>query len=306
MEYFRRISFYLSLLFALQFLTLVTGAFAGEKPGRKAPDIMAVHVDYSAKRAIINGRNFDSGSIFQVELGSHPLEVLWYDANSILVSLPESFEAVDLRLSVQTGPSSYQTDYFDLTFGSAGPQGPRGEQGPQGPAGSVGLQGPVGLTGEQGLQGEQGPQGPVGLMGASGPTGAAGPAGSEGIEGIAGNQGTKGQAGTVQARNIRVYKPTITVRAVTPLDIASGNFEVTKEFYYACPSGGALINGRLELHPSESTIYDAKISILDYEMGDTQEVEPLPAPTLGYSATVVNSALISPPATFTFSMVCAW
>jgi hypothetical protein len=304
MEYFKRVSFGVSLLFVLQLLAAgVTGALAGEKSGRNALDIIATHVDYAIDRAVILGNNFDNGATPHVELGGYFVEVLWHDANSILVSLPGPLEAVDLRLSVVTGPSDNQVDHYDLTFGSTGPQGPQGEQGPQGPTGDVGPQGPKAPTGEQG---PQGPQGPIGLTGPRGMVGPFGPAGPEGIEGPPGQLGPNGPVGNRQAHNIRIYNPTATVRALTIWEVATGTYGVVEDFFYECPSGGKLINAVLESMPTMSWIYDEKISIL------LVEDDPVPGGGEGdilpliYECTLENGAIVFPPATFRWAMVCAW
>ncbi len=303
MEYLKRTSFCVSLLFVLQLSAAgVTGALAGEKAGGNALDIIATHVDYAVDRAVILGNNFDNGATPQVELGGYFTEVLWHDANAILISLPGPLEAVDLRLSVVTGPSYNQVDHYDLTFGSTGPQGPHGEQGPQGPTGAVGPQGPRGSTGEGGLQG---PQGPIGLTGPRGVAGPAGLAGPEGIAGPPGQQGPSGPVGNRQAHNIRIYNPTATVRAVTILEVATGTYRVEEDFSYTCPSGGKLINAVIESMPSMSSIYDEKISFIPFE-------EPMPGSgnenilPLIYECKLVNGATVFPPATFRWAMVCAW
>ncbi len=303
MEYFKRITFCISLLFVLQLSAAgATGALAGKKTGRNTLDIIAAHVDYTSERAVILGNNFDNGAKPYVELGGYFAEVLWHDANSILVSLPGPLEAVDLRLSVVTGPSANQVDYYDLTFGSTGPQGPHGEHGPQGPTGDVGPQGPRGPTGEHGLQG---PQGPIGLTGPRGMVGLSGLAGPEGIEGPPGQQGPNGPVGNRQAHNIRIYNPTATVRAVTLWELATGTFGVTEDFFYECPSGGKLINAVIESMPSLSWIYDDKISIIiggdPLPGGGEEDIHP---PT--YECTLENGAIVFPPATFRWAMVCAW
>src|SRR5215472_3115083 len=62
-------------------------------------------------------------------------------------------------------------------LGPTGPQGPKGASGSEGAVGPVGPQGPKGAAGVQGLVGPQGPQGPQGPAGPQGPQGAPGPPG---------------------------------------------------------------------------------------------------------------------------------
>ncbi len=300
MEYFKRASLCASLLFVLQLSAAgVTEALAGEKAGGNALEIIAAHVDYASDHAVILGNNFDNGATPHVELGDYFVEVLWHDANSILVSLPGPLGAVDLRLSVVTGPSDNQVDWYALTFGASGPQGPRGERGPQGPTGEVGPQGPQGPSGEQGPQGPRGPMGQAGPRGQVGPTGSAGP---EGIEGSPGQQGPQGPDGSMQARNIRIYNPTKTVRALTILELATGQTGVVEDYYYSCPRGGKLINAVVESMPSMSWVSDEKILILPTELESGEDAFEPPI----YECTLENGAIVFPPATFRWAMVCAW
>lgn len=100
--------------------------------------------------------------------------------------------------------------WYDISNGAMGPQGPQGIVGPQGltgtagvagpdgPQGPMGSIGPAGLTGPAGApgpQGNPGPQGADGTIGATGPQGLTGPAGSPGPTGAPGPQGPDGPLG---------------------------------------------------------------------------------------------------------------
>jgi len=88
--------------------------------------------------------------------------------------------------------------WFDISNGAMGPQGPQGLVGPAGATGPAGAPGPVGAPGPQGLPGpagDTGPAGPIGPAGAPGPVGAPGPAGDTGPAGPIGPAGAPGPVG---------------------------------------------------------------------------------------------------------------
>lgn len=86
--------------------------------------------------------------------------------------------------------------WYDISNGAMGPQGP---QGLVGPAGAIGPAGPVGAPGPQGVPGPAGDTGPAGATGPAGPAGPVGAPGPQGSDGPAGPVGPVGPAGPVGA-----------------------------------------------------------------------------------------------------------
>lgn len=89
--------------------------------------------------------------------------------------------------------------WYDISNGAMGPQGPQGLIGPAGATGPAGAAGPVGAPGPTGSQGPAGATGPVGPAGAPGPVGAPGPTGPVGPAGATGPIGPAGAPGPVGA-----------------------------------------------------------------------------------------------------------
>jgi hypothetical protein len=85
--------------------------------------------------------------------------------------------------------------WYDVSNGAAGPQGPQGLAGPAGATGPTGVPGPVGAPGPTGTPGPAGLTGPVGPAGTPGPVGAPGSAGPVGPAGSPGPIGPQGQSG---------------------------------------------------------------------------------------------------------------
>lgn len=82
--------------------------------------------------------------------------------------------------------------WYDISNGAIGPQGPQGLVGPAGATGPAGAAGPVGAPGPTGSQGPAGTTGPIGPAGSPGPVGAPGPAGPAGAPGPIGPKGDNG------------------------------------------------------------------------------------------------------------------
>lgn len=163
-------------------LALVPAALTSA-PGHRGGElrIATVETDLGDDTLTIRGTSFDNGGRPRVALGDVRLEVVAYDATSILATPTSStLEEMtgDHRLHVRTGPRSFQRDQWDLTVGEVGPRGPvgaAGEAGPPGPTGAAGPPGSAGAPGSQGAPGPQGARGPEGLQGAAGPAGPAFP-----------------------------------------------------------------------------------------------------------------------------------
>ena len=85
--------------------------------------------------------------------------------------------------------------WYDISNGAIGPQGPQGLVGPAGATGPAGAAGPVGAPGPTGTQGPAGTTGPLGPAGAPGPVGAPGSPGPAGPAGAPGPIGPKGDNG---------------------------------------------------------------------------------------------------------------
>ena len=88
--------------------------------------------------------------------------------------------------------------WYDVSNGAMGPQGPQGLVGPAGATGPAGAPGPVGAPGPQGVPGPAGATGPAGdtgPAGAPGPVGAPGPQGNDGPAGPVGPAGAPGPMG---------------------------------------------------------------------------------------------------------------
>ncbi|MGD1093702.1 MAG: IPT/TIG domain-containing protein [Bryobacteraceae bacterium] len=132
----------------------------------QAPVIDAASVNYGTSRLTISGSNFGTGSSPTVSLGTVAMVVQSYSATSVVAAFPSgsplsSFAPGSYLLTAQfqvPGRSpTFASETFDVTLGTAGPQGPAGATGSQGPTGATGSRGPAGATGSQGPQGSIGP-----------------------------------------------------------------------------------------------------------------------------------------------------
>ena len=164
-----------------------------DTPSGNDLQLVEVVVDLDDGTIIMWGSNFDNGAIPTVILGDYDLAVTSYSSDEIIALLPEEILARDYLLTVTTGNSVHQRDFYNLTLGAVGPEGQQGPQGEQGPAGP---EGPAGPQGEQGPQGDVGPAGPMGPQGPQGPQGEEGPSGADGKDGSScsvtdNNDGTK-------------------------------------------------------------------------------------------------------------------
>ena len=137
------------------------------KPDSPACTITEAFVNFEAdpKTVTIYGRNFNCDDL-TVTLGDYgPFTVqscLIDPDNEIIIELPSLIQDGDYLLKIQSGPSLFQSDTYNLTIGAVGPEG---AQGPQGEQGATGPQGEEGAIGPQGPQGEEGAIGPQGTMG---------------------------------------------------------------------------------------------------------------------------------------------
>ncbi|MBM3219237.1 MAG: hypothetical protein FJZ38_11270 [Candidatus Rokubacteria bacterium] len=110
--------------------------------------IGSIHVDAGAHQIVINGVNLTRRQrTTQVVLAGSPLGVVSAHPTQVAASLPIDIQPGDYRLMVSTGNGDSRTDFWDLTIGGAGLQGPPG------PAGQNGKDGAPGLNGQNGMDG---------------------------------------------------------------------------------------------------------------------------------------------------------
>jgi hypothetical protein len=191
-------------------LTLSAGtvALAQQQDGHRAEPrhsdrqlvVLSAVADRLNETVTLRGVNF--GRRARVVLcETHPMLVLSWSDDQIVVSVPRALPAGTYLFSVLRGNSESDRGYMFVHLpaeggpGTPGPQGPEGPQGPQGPAGPTGADGPQGPQGPKGDQGVQGPKGDTGATGAQGATGPQGPAGADGPAGPVGATGPAGPAG---------------------------------------------------------------------------------------------------------------
>jgi len=164
-------------------LALLLGPWAWAAPPGSHLQITAVHVDDLSNTILIMGQkmNFGPGPLV-VTLGQSNITARCQtpppSATLITCTFSSGLPAAgDYRLTVANGPGQGQSDQYDLTLGSVGPQGLKGDKGDMGPQGPAGPQGPQGVAGPAGPQGPEGPQGATGEAGPQGPQGDPGPTG---------------------------------------------------------------------------------------------------------------------------------
>jgi hypothetical protein len=146
-----------NILFSLA-LT-ISGLLAAQAAfGAAAPSIVSAVADFQTNQLTITGSKFGSASP-KVALDGAALQVVSYSSTTVVATLPTNTNAGAYLLTLTNSNDGIKAT-FDLTLGTAGPQGPPGIQGPQGPQGA---QGPQGVQGPQGAEGPPGPQGPSGM-----------------------------------------------------------------------------------------------------------------------------------------------
>ncbi|NOT83760.1 MAG: collagen-like protein [Methylococcaceae bacterium] len=127
--------------------------------------------------------------------------------------------------------SRENSDYFDLTVGAGGPQGPTGINGKDGAPGKDGA------AGQQGLQGVPGAQGIIGSQGSKGDQGSPGAKGDTGAQGAIGPQGPKGDQGSPGAAGISGYE----VKSVSAT--IGSVFNNGQALTAVCPSNKKVLGG---------------------------------------------------------------
>lgn len=139
----------------LSFFLIVSGLFAAPAAyAASAPTIVSAVANFQTNQLTITGTSFGT-STPKVVLGGSALQVVSHSATTVVASLLSGTNPGAYLLTLTNTTNNLRTS-FDVTLGTAGPQG---------------AQGPQGLQGQQGLQGSQGPQGVPGQQGAQGPAG---------------------------------------------------------------------------------------------------------------------------------------
>lgn len=131
----------------LMLLGLTAAAFAGS-----SPSILSAVANFQTNQLTITGSNFGSATP-KVTLDGTALQIISHSTTSVVATLPSGTNPGAYLLTLANANDGLKVP-FDVTLGTAGPQGPQGIPGPQGVQGS---QGP------EGVQGPQGPQGPAGI-----------------------------------------------------------------------------------------------------------------------------------------------
>lgn len=142
----------------LSFFLIVSGLCAAPAYAASAPTIVSAVANFQTNQLTITGTNFGTGTP-KVMLDGSSLQVVSSSATAVVATLPSSINPGAYLLTL-TNTSDNLRVLFDVTLGTAGPQG---SQGPQGLQGLQGPQGPQGIQGPQGTQGPQGAQGPAGM-----------------------------------------------------------------------------------------------------------------------------------------------
>ena len=144
------------------------------KPESPACTITEAFVNFEAdpKTVIIYGLNFncDDLTVTLGDYGALTVQSCLIDPdNEIIIELPSLIQDGDYLLKIQSGPSLFQSDTYNLTIGAVGPKGDTGDTGA------------LGADGAQGVPGADGAQGVPGADGADGAPGADGADGADGV-----------------------------------------------------------------------------------------------------------------------------
>jgi len=116
-------------------------------------------INYSTNQVTFNGSGFQpSKKLPTVLFAGTPLTIISSSDAQIVAALPVNTTAGNFTILIANSLGEFMP--YELTYGSAGPQGPIGPAGPQGQSGAVG---PTGPQGQQGPQGQPGPQGSPGI-----------------------------------------------------------------------------------------------------------------------------------------------
>ena len=115
-------------------------------------------INYGNNQVTFTGAGFEpSKKSPTVMFAGNPLAVVSFTDNQIVATLPANTMAGNFTVLIVNSIGEFLP--YELTYGSAGPQGPIGLPGPQGETGPAGPAGPTGPQGPQGLQGPQGTPG---------------------------------------------------------------------------------------------------------------------------------------------------
>ena len=143
----------------LSFFLIVSGLFtAPAAHAAAAPMIVSAVANFQTNQLTIAGTNFGTNAP-KIVLDGSALQVVSHSATTVVASLLSGTNPGAYLLTLTNTTNNLHTS-FDVTLGTAGPQGSQGPQGPQGQQGPQGLQG---SQGPQGIQGPQGAQGPAGM-----------------------------------------------------------------------------------------------------------------------------------------------